>query len=46
LTWSIDKLAVAHYDFKSQATAKEWKTLCKKEKEALASVRNSSEGGA
>ena len=42
----IEKLAAAHYDFKSKATAKEWKKLCKKEKEALASVRNSSEGGA
>ena len=42
----IDKLAAAHYDFKSQATAKEWKKLCKQEKKAIAWVKNRSEGGA
>jgi hypothetical protein len=43
----IDSFAKAHYDFKSQATAKEWKKLSKVEKEALAwVVQNSLEGGA
>ena len=42
----IGKLAAAHYDFKSQATAKEWKKLCEQEKKAIAWVRNRSEGGA
>jgi hypothetical protein len=43
----IDNLTKAHYDFKSQATAKEWKKLAKKEEKVLDwVVQNSLEGGA
>ena len=41
----VEKLADAHYDFKSLATEQEWKKLAGKEKKALSSIVKEPLGG-